>query len=64
MRAGFRRSRADVAAERARRYLAAWPVAQQMEAFHDAATGRPATLERMTAEFAAIKAALPWPEEG
>lgn len=62
MRAGFRRNRTDVAVERARRYLAAWPLPQQAEAHAEAAAGRPEKRERMLADFAAIRAALPFPE--
>lgn len=44
-------------------YLTAWPVSQQMEALTEAAMGRPEKLDRMTADFAAIKAANPKPPE-
>lgn len=62
MRLRLTATRETVAAERQRRYLMAWPLAQQAEALHDAATGRPEKLDAMTADFAAIKAALPYPQ--
>lgn len=61
MRVRLAAARDQVAAERQRRYLAAWPLANQAEALHDAANGRTEKLARMNADFAAIKAALPYP---
>lgn len=51
--------------DRARReaYLKAWPVHAQIEALVDAAAGRTTKLDQMTAEFSAIKAAHPKPEQ-
>jgi hypothetical protein len=61
MRLTLRKSRAEIAAERQRRYLEAWPIPQQMEAHAEAAAGRSARLTEMQTAFAAIKASLPYP---
>lgn len=52
-----------VSTERARRYLAKWPLPKQAEALHDAANGRPEKLAEMNAFFAAVKADLPYPKD-
>lgn len=57
------KSRDDVAALRQRRYLAAWPLPQQMEAHADASAGNRGKLDQMLADLAAIKASLPYPPE-
>lgn len=61
MRMTLKLSHEKIADERRARYLAAWPLTAQAEALHDAANGRPDKLARMNADFAAIKAALPYP---
>ena len=63
MRIRLTKSRDEIAAERKRRYLAAWPVDKQMEAHAEAADGRPAKRAQMLADLAAIKAALPYPPD-
>lgn len=63
MRIRLSKSHDDIAAERQRRYLAAWPLEKQMEAHAEAADGRPAKREQMLADFTAIKAALLYPSE-
>jgi hypothetical protein len=63
MKIRLSKSRDDIAAERQRRYLANWPLEEQMEAHAEAAAGRPAKRDQMLADFAAIKAALPYPSE-
>ena len=55
------KTREQIAEERKRRYLEAWPVHRQMEALTEAAAGRPEKLERMQAEMAVIKESLPYP---
>lgn len=62
MRLSIRLTAEQIAEERRRRYLAAWPMHAQLEAQHDAANGRPEKLERMTTDFARIKAELPFPD--
>lgn len=52
----------QVRALRRERYLAAWPLHAQAEAHADAAAGKPDKLNRMLAEMAEIKAALPLPQ--
>jgi hypothetical protein len=41
-------------------YLAAWPIEKQMEAHSEHAQGRPEKLQQMTADFARIRANLPF----
>lgn len=60
----LRKSRAQIAALRQRRYLAAWPLPQQMEAHADAANGSADKRDQMLADLDAIKASLPYPPEG
>lgn len=59
----LRKSRDEIVALRQRRYLAAWPLPQQMEAHADASAGNSAKLDQMLADLAAIKASLPYPPE-
>jgi hypothetical protein len=63
MKATYTPGNDDVRAERRRRYLEGWPVDKQLEAFSEAAMGRPGKLDEMTEGFAAIRAALPFFEE-
>lgn len=64
MKIRLTRSQPEIAAERQRRYLAAWPLEKQMEAHAEAAEGRPQKREQMLADLAAIKLALPYPSQG
>ncbi|MCW2242814.1 hypothetical protein [Azospirillum canadense] len=58
------RTRDEIAALREAAYLAAWPAHKQQEAMQDALLrNKPEKLERMTADFAAIRDRLPYPEE-
>ncbi len=58
------RTRAEIAALREAAYLAAWPAHKQQEAAQDALLRETTTkLDRMTADFAAIRARFPYPEE-
>lgn len=57
-------TRAEVQAERQRRYLEAWPVEKQMEAHAEALMGRGAKQNQMVEDFAKIREALPFFEEG
>lgn len=50
----------EVRAERQRRYLAAWPVEKQMEAYSEALQGRPEKQKQMIEDLAAIREALPF----
>jgi hypothetical protein len=45
-------------------YLAAWPIEKQMEAHSEYAQGRPEKLRQMTADFAKIRANLPFSHGG
>jgi hypothetical protein len=54
----------EVRAERRRRYLIGWPEREQLEAFSEAAMGRPEKLNRMTEDFAEIRRVLPFFKEG
>ena len=57
------RTREEVAKLREAAYLKAWPAAQQLEAIHDAANGRPEKKARMEADFALIRQRFPFPAE-
>lgn len=58
------RSRAEIAALREAAYLAAWPAHKQQEALQDSLLRNdPTKLNRMTADFAEIRARFPYPEE-
>lgn len=63
MQVGLRTTRAEVSAKREALILEAWPIGKQLEAHHDAANGKPAKLDRMNAEIAAIKTRYPFPED-
>ena len=56
--------KADVQAERQRRYLEAWPVEKQLEAYIEALQGRTEKQTQMMEDFARIREALPFYEEG
>lgn len=45
-------------------YLKAWPIEKQMEAHGEYAQGRPEKLKQMTADFARIRAELPFSQGG
>ena len=58
------RTRAEIAALREAAYLAAWPVHRQLEAQQAAELrGDPTKRDRMLADFAAIRARYPYPED-
>ncbi|QCN96674.1 hypothetical protein D3093_15140 (plasmid) [Azospirillum argentinense] len=58
------RTRAEIAALREAAYLAAWPVHRQMEAQQDVELrADPTKRDRMLADFAAIRARFPYPED-
>lgn len=61
MKLNVGKTREQIAAERERRYLAAWPVAKQMEAHYEATLGRPEKMLRMAEDFERIRAELPYP---
>lgn len=56
-------TREEVQAERQRRYLAAWPIEKQLEAYAEAAQGRPMRQNQMMEDFVNIREALPFCEE-
>ena len=53
----------EVRAERQRRYLAAWPMEKQLEAYTEALQGRPEKQAQMIEDLAAIREALPFYEK-
>ncbi|MBB3267577.1 hypothetical protein FHW79_005238 [Azospirillum sp. OGB3] len=58
------RTRAEIAALREAAFLAAWPVHRQLEAQQDAELrADPTKRDRMLADFAAIRARYPYPED-
>ncbi len=58
------RTRAEVAALREAAFLAAWPVHRQLEAQQDVELRNdPNKRDRMLADFAAIRARYPYPED-
>ena len=58
------RTRAEVAALREAAYLAAWPIHRQLEAQQDVELrGDTTKRDRMVADFAAIRARYPYPED-
>lgn len=58
------RTRAEIAALREAAYLTAWPVHRQLEAQQDAELrADPTKRDRMLADFAAIRARYPYPED-
>ena len=56
-------TREEVQAERKRRYLEAWPVEKQLEAYTEALQGRPEKQTQMMQDLAAIREVLPFCEE-
>ena len=56
-------SREDVALARKRQYLERWPIENQLEAYAEAAAGRPEKQIRMLKDFAEIRKALIFYEE-
>ena len=54
----------EVRAERQRRYLGAWPVEKQLEAYSEALQGRSEKQNKMMEDFMKIREALPFYEEG
>lgn len=50
----------EISQERRRRYLETWPEEKQLEAMTEAAAGRPEKQKQMLADFAAIRAGLPY----
>lgn len=54
----------EVRAERQRRYLDAWPIEKQLEAHAEALQGRLEKQSQMMEDFANIREALPFCEEG
>lgn len=56
-------TREDVREERKRRYLAAWPLEKQLEAYAEALQGRPEKQTQMMQDLAAIREALPFYQE-
>ena len=57
-------SREEVGRERKRRYLEQWPIEKQLEAYAEAAAGRPEKQIEMLKDFAEIREALIFYEEG
>ena len=56
-------SREEVGRERKRRYLEQWPIEKQLEAYAEAAAGRPEKQIEMLKDFAEIREALIFYEE-
>ncbi len=56
-------ARERIRRQREARYLASWPLSAQAVAHSEAAGGRPEKLDRMLDDFAAIRAALPYPDD-
>ncbi|WP_352402676.1 hypothetical protein [Pyramidobacter sp.] len=53
----------EVRDRRRAEYLRLWPVERQLEAYAEAAAGRPEKVEKMREDFAAIREALPFCEK-
>lgn len=51
-------SRDEVALERKRKYLEKWPIEKQLEAYAEAAAGRPGKQIQMLKDFAEIRKVL------
>ena len=64
MRYRYIPKKTDVQAERQRRYLEAWPVEKQLEAYAEALQGRMGKQTQMMEDFAEIREALRFYEEG
>lgn len=63
MKIEYKRSREKTSELRKEAYLKLWPFEKQLEAMLDNGNGRPEKMDRMAADFAAIRASLPY-EEG
>ena len=63
MKIAYKRSRERTSQLRKEAYLRLWPVEKQLEAITEAANGRAEKIDRMAADFAAIRDSLPY-EEG
>ena len=63
MRIKYIPTRDEVQAERQRRYLEAWPVEKQLEAYAEALQGRMGKQTQMMEDFAEIREALRFYEE-
>ena len=63
MKIAYKRSREITSQLRKDAYLHKWPVEKQLEAITEAANGRTEKIDRMAADFAAIRDSLPY-EEG
>ena len=63
MKIAYKRSREKTQQLRQDAYLRLWPVEKQLEAITEAANGRTEKIDRMAADFAAIRDSLPY-EEG
>ena len=63
MKIAYKRSRERVSQLRQDAYLRLWPVEKQLEAITEAANGRTEKIDRMAADFTAIRDSLPY-EEG
>ena len=63
MKIAYKRSRERVSQLRQEAYLRLWPVEKQLEAITEAANGRTEKIDRMAADFAAVRDSLPY-EEG
>lgn len=63
MKIAYKPTPEEVRKKRKNEYLARFPVEKQLEALTEAAQGRPEKLEQMTADFARIRANLPFSHE-
>ena len=63
MKIAYKRSREKTQQLRQDAYLRLWPVEKQLEAITEAANGRTEKIDRMAADFTAIRDSLPY-EEG
>lgn len=63
MKIAYKRSREKTRQLRQDAYLRLWPVEKQLEAITEAANGRTGKMDAMAADFAAIRASLPYEEE-
>ena len=63
MKIVYKRSREKTRQLRQDAYLRLWPVEKQLEAITEAANGRTEKIDRMAADFAAVRDSLPY-EEG
>lgn len=63
MKIAYKRTREQTSKLRQEKYLQLWPVEKQLEAITESANGRTEKIDRMAADFAAIRDSLPY-EEG